>query len=136
MIQVYRYKINIFLKTSFYITCIGIFAGYFNKNTLEKDSTLSERGTESRSKRSTAKQNQRLLDLNEKLTKKLERVVAELNKIKQEREGKKLVKARKKDFELLFLMKDQGSYVFTSEQKPNQILRRETLTLDVNKVIY
>jgi site-specific recombinase XerD len=49
------------------------------------------------------------------------------------REGKKLVKARKKDFQFLFLMKDKDSYLFTSDRKPNQMLRRETITTDVNK---
>ena len=52
------------------------------------------------------------------------------------REGKKLVKDRKKDFEFLFLMKDKDSYVFTSDRKPNQMLRRETITMDVNRVMY
>ena len=51
-------------------------------------------------------------------------------------EGKKLVKARKRDFEFLFLMKDKDSYVFTSDRKPNQKLRRETITMDVNKVTH
>ena len=51
-------------------------------------------------------------------------------------EGKKLVKARKRDFEFLFLMKDKDSYIFTSDRKPNQRLRRETLTMDVNKVTH
>jgi integrase len=51
-------------------------------------------------------------------------------------EGKKLVKARKRDFKFLFLMKDKDSYIFTSERKPNQTLRRETLTMDVNKVTH
>jgi integrase len=51
-------------------------------------------------------------------------------------EGKKLVKARKRDFEFLFLMKDKDSYIFTSERKPNQKLRRERITLDVNKVMH
>ena len=51
-------------------------------------------------------------------------------------EGKKLVKARKRDFEFLFMMKDKGSYIFTSERKPNQRLRRERITLDVNKVTH
>jgi hypothetical protein len=51
-------------------------------------------------------------------------------------EGKKLVRARKKDFEFLFLMKDKDSYVFTSDRKPNQILRRETITMDVNRVMH
>ena len=49
---------------------------------------------------------------------------------------KKLVKARKRDFEFLFLMKDKDSYVFTSDRKPNQTLRQETLTMDVNKVTH
>ena len=52
------------------------------------------------------------------------------------REGKKLVKARKKDFEFLFLMKDKDSYVFTSDRKPNQMLRRETTTMDINRVMH
>ena len=51
-------------------------------------------------------------------------------------EGKKLVKTRKRDFEFLFLMKDKDSYVFTSDRKPNQKLRRETITMDVNKVTH
>lgn len=51
-------------------------------------------------------------------------------------EGKKLVKARKRDFEFLFLMKDKDSYVFTSDRKPNQMLRRQTITMDVNKVMH
>jgi len=51
-------------------------------------------------------------------------------------EGKKLVRARKKDFESLFLMKDKDSYVFTSDRKPNQMLRRETITMDVNRVMH
>ena len=51
-------------------------------------------------------------------------------------EGKKLVKAHKRDFEFLFLMKDKDSYIFTSDRKPNQTLQRETLTMDVNKVTH
>ena len=50
-------------------------------------------------------------------------------------EGKKLVKARKRDFEFLFLMKDKDSYVFTSDRKPNQPIGRQTITMDVNKVM-
>ena len=52
------------------------------------------------------------------------------------KEGKKLVKAQKRDFEFLFLMKDKDSYVFTSDRKPNQMLRRQTITMDVNKVMH
>ena len=51
-------------------------------------------------------------------------------------EGKKLVKARQRDFEFLFLMKNKDSYVFTSDRKPNQMLRRETITMDVNTVTH
>jgi integrase len=35
------------------------------------------------------------------------------------KEGKRIVKARKKDFDALFLMKEKDSYVFTSDQNPN-----------------
>ena len=52
------------------------------------------------------------------------------------REGKKLVKARKRDFEFLFLMKNKDSYVFTSDRNLNQMLRRETITMDVNRVMH
>ena len=51
-------------------------------------------------------------------------------------EGKRIIKLRKRDFEFLFLMKDKDSYVFTSDRKPNQMLRRQTLTMDVNKVMH
>ena len=51
-------------------------------------------------------------------------------------EGKKVVKARKRDFEFLFLMKDKDSYAFTSDRNPNQMLRRQTITMDVNKVMH
>jgi len=33
-------------------------------------------------------------------------------------------------------MKDENSHVFNSERKPNQMLRRQTITIDVNKVIH
>ena len=51
-------------------------------------------------------------------------------------EGRKVVKARKRDFEFLFLMKDENSYVFTSDRKPNQKLGRQTITMDVNKLMH
>ena len=51
-------------------------------------------------------------------------------------EGKTIIKLRKRDFEFLFLMKDKDSYVFTSDRKPNQILQRQTITMDVNKVMH
>jgi site-specific recombinase XerD len=51
------------------------------------------------------------------------------------REGRKLVDERKKDFELLFLMKNPDSYIFTSESNHYQMLSRETITRDVNRVM-
>lgn len=51
-------------------------------------------------------------------------------------EGKKIVKARKRDLEFLFLMKDKDSYVFSSDRKPTQMLRRQTITMNVNKVMH
>ena len=51
-------------------------------------------------------------------------------------EGKKIVKARKRDFEFLFLMKTKDSYVFSSERESNKKLRRETITMDVNRVMH
>jgi len=51
-------------------------------------------------------------------------------------EGKKILETRKRDFEFLFLMKDKDLYVFTSNRKPNQMLRRETITIDVNRVMH
>jgi len=51
-------------------------------------------------------------------------------------EGKKIVKARNLNFEFLFLMKDEDSYVFTSDRKPNQMLGRQTITMYVNKVMH
>lgn len=51
-------------------------------------------------------------------------------------QGKKIIKDRQKDFQLIFLMKDKDSYVFTSDRKPNQMLRRETITMDVNRVMH
>ena len=51
-------------------------------------------------------------------------------------EGKRIIKLRKRDFEFLCLMKNKDSYVFTSDRKPNQMLRRQTITMDVNKVMH
>ena len=51
------------------------------------------------------------------------------------REGRKLVDKREKDFEFLFLMKNTDSYIFTSESNHHQMLSRETITRDVNRVM-
>lgn len=50
-------------------------------------------------------------------------------------EGKKVVKERKKDFDFLFLMKTTDSYIFTSELNHKKMLRRETITKDVNRIM-
>ena len=51
------------------------------------------------------------------------------------KEGKKLIQDRKKDFEFILLIKEPDAYVFTSEAKHYQRLRREAITKDVNKVM-
>ena len=50
-------------------------------------------------------------------------------------EGKKIIKEREKDFRFLFLMKDLDSYIFTSESNHDQMLSREAITRDVNRVM-
>lgn len=51
------------------------------------------------------------------------------------KEGKKIIQNRKKDFELIFLMKELDAYLFTSESNHFKKLRREAITRDVNKVM-
>ena len=51
------------------------------------------------------------------------------------REGKKVLEERRKDFNLLFLMKTMDSYVFASELNHKKILSRETITRDVNRIM-
>jgi len=51
------------------------------------------------------------------------------------KEGKKIIQDRKKDFQLIFLMKESDCYVFTSESNHDQMLTRETITRDVNKIM-
>jgi integrase len=50
-------------------------------------------------------------------------------------EGKRIVKKRRKDFELIVLMKEVDSYIFTPDYDHNQMLRRESITKSVNKVM-
>lgn len=49
--------------------------------------------------------------------------------------GKKIVEDRKRDFEYIFLMKSPESYIFTSGSQHFEMLRRETITREVNKVM-
>ena len=51
------------------------------------------------------------------------------------KEGKKIIRDRKKDFELIFLMKELDAYLFTSEADHFKKLRREAITKDVNKIM-
>ena len=55
-------------------------------------------------------------------------------KVSLSAEGKKVIEDRKKDFNSLFYNKTLDSYIFTSSRAPYQRLRRETLTIDINKV--
>jgi len=50
-------------------------------------------------------------------------------------EGKKILQAREKDFEIIFHNKIQNSYIFTSEFRPDRMLRRETMSRDINQRI-
>lgn len=51
-------------------------------------------------------------------------------------EGKKIIKARRKDFEFMFLIKHPDSFIFTSELNHDKMLSREALTKDVNKIMH
>jgi len=51
------------------------------------------------------------------------------------REGKRIVSERKKDFNFLFLMKPDNSYIFTCETNNDKPLVRETITRYINKVM-
>ena len=52
------------------------------------------------------------------------------------KEGKKIIQDRKKDFQLIFLMKEPNAYVFTPETNHFKKLRREVITTDINKVMH
>jgi integrase len=51
------------------------------------------------------------------------------------KEGKQIIRDRKKDFQLIFLMKEPDSYVFTSEADHSKNLGRVLITKDVNKIM-
>ena len=51
------------------------------------------------------------------------------------KEGKKLIQDRQKDFQLIFLMKEPNSYVYTSEVQHMKPLGRVVVTKDVNKIM-
>ena len=51
-------------------------------------------------------------------------------------EGKKMIQDRKKDFQLIFLMKEPNAYVFSPEINHFKKLRREVITTNVNKIMH
>jgi len=51
------------------------------------------------------------------------------------KEGKKIIQDRQKDFQLIFLMKEPDSYLFTAESNHYKPLDRVVITRDVNKVM-
>jgi len=51
-------------------------------------------------------------------------------------EGKKIIQDRKKDFQLIFLIKEPNAYVFSPEINHFKKLRREVITTDVNKIMH
>lgn len=51
------------------------------------------------------------------------------------KQGKQIVKSRQKDFDLLYLFKDDNSYIFSSQLNHNQHIRREQITKDINKIM-
>lgn len=51
------------------------------------------------------------------------------------KQGKQILKSRKKDFDLLYLLKEDKSYIFTSQLDHNKHIRREQITKDINKIM-
>ena len=51
------------------------------------------------------------------------------------KQGKQILKSRKKDFDLLYLLKEDNSYIFTSQLDHNKHIRREQITKDINKIM-
>jgi site-specific recombinase XerD len=52
------------------------------------------------------------------------------------KEGKKIIEDRQKDFQLIFLMKNPESFLFTSESHHSKSIRREVITKNVNKLMH
>ena len=51
------------------------------------------------------------------------------------KEGKKIIQDRQKDFQLIFLIKESDSYLFTAEANHSKQLNRVSITRNVNKVM-
>lgn len=50
-------------------------------------------------------------------------------------QGKQILKSRQKDFDLLYLFKEDQSYIFTSQLDHNKHIRREQITKDINRIM-
>ena len=50
-------------------------------------------------------------------------------------QGKQMLKSRQKDFDLLYLLKEEKSYIFTAQLDHNKHIRREQITKDINKIM-
>ena len=51
------------------------------------------------------------------------------------KQGKQILKSRQKDFDLLYLFKEDESYIFTSQSNHNKPIRREQITKDINRIM-
>ena len=51
------------------------------------------------------------------------------------KQGKQILKSRQKDFDLLYLFKEDNSYIFSSQLNHNKPIRRERITKDINKIM-
>lgn len=51
------------------------------------------------------------------------------------KQGKQILKSRQKDFDLLYLFKEDKSYIFSSQLDHNKPIRREQITKDINKIM-
>jgi len=51
------------------------------------------------------------------------------------KQGKQILKSRQKDFDLLYLFKEDNSYIFSSQLDYNKHIRREQITEDINKIM-
>ena len=48
--------------------------------------------------------------------------------------GKQILKFRQKDFDLLYLLKEDNYHILTSQLDHNKHIRREQITKDINKI--
>lgn len=51
------------------------------------------------------------------------------------KQGKQILKSRQKDFALLYIFKEDNSYIFSSQFDHNKHIRREQITKDINKIM-